>query len=66
MYFEIVIKIKRMRKAPNNPESTIDILNPYPTNDTPPKTTIATPNGYHASQAIQALENGCNVVIEKP
>lgn len=28
--------------------------------------TIATPNGFHAPQAIQALEAGNNVVIEKP
>jgi predicted dehydrogenase len=28
--------------------------------------TIATPNGFHASQAIQALEAGNHVVIEKP
>lgn len=27
---------------------------------------IATPNGYHARQAIQCLESGSNVVIEKP
>lgn len=27
---------------------------------------IATPNGYHAEQAILVLENGINVVIEKP
>lgn len=28
--------------------------------------TVATPNGFHASQAINALEAGNNVVIEKP
>ncbi len=28
--------------------------------------TIATPNGFHAQQAIKALEAGNNVVIEKP
>jgi predicted dehydrogenase len=27
---------------------------------------IATPNGFHASQAIQCLEHGLHVVIEKP
>jgi UDP-N-acetyl-2-amino-2-deoxyglucuronate dehydrogenase len=27
---------------------------------------IATPNGFHCPQAIMALDNGCNVVIEKP
>lgn len=27
---------------------------------------IATPNGLHARQAIEALEHGCHVVIEKP
>jgi UDP-N-acetyl-2-amino-2-deoxyglucuronate dehydrogenase len=27
---------------------------------------IATPNGYHAAQALQALEHGMHVVIEKP
>lgn len=27
---------------------------------------IATPNGYHASQAVKALNHGLNVVIEKP
>ncbi|GAB4377098.1 MAG: O-antigen biosynthesis protein WlbA [Salibacteraceae bacterium] len=27
---------------------------------------ICTPNGYHASQAIRALEERCHVVIEKP
>ncbi|GAB1309362.1 Gfo/Idh/MocA family oxidoreductase [Urechidicola sp. KH5] len=28
--------------------------------------TIATPNGYHASQALQVLNSGSHVVIEKP
>jgi predicted dehydrogenase len=28
--------------------------------------TICTPNGLHASMAVQALEAGCHVVIEKP
>ncbi|KAB2914684.1 MAG: Gfo/Idh/MocA family oxidoreductase [Bacteroidetes bacterium] len=28
--------------------------------------TVATPNGLHCPQAIQALEHHCNVVIEKP
>lgn len=28
--------------------------------------TVATPNGFHASQAILALEHKCHVVIEKP
>lgn len=27
---------------------------------------IATPNGFHCPQALLALDNGCNVVIEKP
>ena len=27
---------------------------------------ICTPNGLHASMAVQAIEAGCNVVIEKP
>lgn len=27
---------------------------------------ICTPNGYHADQAMLALENGCHVVCEKP
>lgn len=27
---------------------------------------IATPNGYHQEQSLQALENNCHVVIEKP
>lgn len=27
---------------------------------------ICTPNGYHAAQAIQSLEAGCHVVVEKP
>ncbi len=28
--------------------------------------TIATPNGYHTTQALQALDHGMHVVIEKP
>jgi UDP-N-acetyl-2-amino-2-deoxyglucuronate dehydrogenase len=28
--------------------------------------TVATPNGVHASLSIQALENSCHVIIEKP
>jgi predicted dehydrogenase len=31
-----------------------------------PVVCICTPNGLHASLAIQAIEAGCNVVIEKP
>lgn len=27
---------------------------------------IATPNGLHAEQAIEAIENGCHVLVEKP
>jgi predicted dehydrogenase len=27
---------------------------------------IATPNGYHCQHAIQALNMGCDVVVEKP
>ena len=27
---------------------------------------VCTPNGLHAAMAIQAVETGCNVVIEKP
>jgi UDP-N-acetyl-2-amino-2-deoxyglucuronate dehydrogenase len=32
----------------------------------PDLVTIATPNGLHAAQAVQALEAGCHTLIEKP
>ncbi|MEI7677259.1 MAG: Gfo/Idh/MocA family oxidoreductase [Bacteroidales bacterium] len=34
--------------------------------DTAPVVCICTPNGLHASLAIEAIEAGCHVVIEKP
>ena len=40
-----------------------DLLN---TAQKPDLVTIATPNGLHARQAIEALEAGCHALIEKP